>query len=111
MDAGVPETSPRAQDARRRRAGRSEHPPLFRREFVGEPALGVDRRHTAGTGRRDRLPVDRIHRIASGKDTLHIGVTRTGCHLDIADWIELQLALHELRVGFVADCDEGRFNR
>ena len=42
----------------------------LRQALLREPALRVDRRHAARAGRRDRLAVDRIHRVAAGEHAL-----------------------------------------
>src|SRR5688500_20359315 len=76
-----------------------------------EEALGVDGRHAAAAGGRDRLAVGRVLHVA-GRE--HAGDSRGGrARLgdEVASLVHLELALEEPRVWLVAVGDEHALDR
>src|SRR3954451_6001063 len=80
---------------------------LDRRLFVAQVALGVEGAHAAGAGGGDRLAVGVVDDVADGEDAAQVGAGRAKLGEDVAALVGLDLALHDLRLGEVADRDEG----
>ena len=63
--------------------------------------LSFQGRHTARAGGGDGLAVDLVLHVAAGKDTFDAGFGGAGDGLDVADIVEIKLALKESGVGLV----------
>src|SRR5690606_7667432 len=74
--------------------------------LVGQPALGIDSRLTAGAGRGDRLTVDTVHDVAAGEDAGDVGAGARVLNQDVAVVVQLHLALHQFAARVVAHGDE-----
>ena len=79
--------------------------------LLGEQALGVERRHTAGAGGGDRLAVDVILHVAGGEDAVDVRLGRAGRREQVAGLVVVELVDEELRVRVVADRDEDAVDR
>src|SRR5690606_4208790 len=75
--------------------------------LCGQPAFGIERRHTTSAGGGDRLAVVVVGDIAGGEDPLDTGV-RAERHRpgDVALFIHLDLPCEEIGVGRVTDGGE-----
>src|SRR6478609_1700151 len=73
---------------------------------VGEEPLGVERRGTAGAGRRDRLAVGVVDQVAAGEDARDVGAGGAALDEHVALGVELDDALDELVARVVPDGDE-----
>ena len=74
--------------------------------LLGKPALGLDRRHAAETGRGHRLAVDVVGDIARREYAGHARRGRERRCLDVAIRLDRELALEETGSGLVSDRDE-----
>src|SRR5947207_9094485 len=74
-----------------------------------EETFGVDRRHTAGSGRGDCLSIYGILHIAAFEDSGNVSGRRMTGGFQIANFVHLELAFEKISVGFVADSDEDPF--
>src|SRR5690625_2754238 len=83
----------------------------FDHAVLCEPALGVNRRHTARSRRRDGLPVNVVLGISTRKDARNAGVGRVALRFDVTLRIHLQPPFEHLRGGLMTDCNEERLNR
>src|SRR5690625_1782000 len=83
----------------------------FDHAVLREPALGVNRRHTARSRCRDGLPVHVVLGISTRKDARDAGVGRVALRFDVTLRIHLQPSLEHLRVGLMTDCNKERLNR
>src|SRR5258706_12006820 len=71
-----------------------------------EVALGLERRHTSGAGRGDRLPVNVVLHVAGRENPGPRGHGRAGPGHDVAALVEVELAGEELGVRVVPDRHE-----
>src|SRR5690625_1366561 len=83
----------------------------FDHAVLCEPALGVNRRHTARSRCRDGLPVHVVLGISTRKDPRDAGVGRVALRFDVTLRIHLQPTLEHLRVGLMTDCNKERLDR
>src|ERR1700721_377924 len=81
------------------------------RFFSGEPALGLERRHAAEAGRRDRLTEHVVRDVAGGEHALDASRRRTGRSLTVAVGLEGELAAHQFGRRLVSDRDEDAVDR
>src|SRR5574338_447620 len=63
-----------------------------------QPALAVDGRHAAGAGRRHRLAVGGIHRVAAREDARDPCARAAGLDLQVADLVEVELPAEQVGV-------------
>src|SRR6478736_4747513 len=73
---------------------------------LGEPAFGVDGRRTAGTGRRDGLPVRVVDEVAAGEHAGDLRVRGGGVDVHVARVVEIDLVADQRAARVVADGDE-----
>ena len=87
-------------------------PPLF--SFSGvltllldrlQPLLTIDRRHASRAGGGDRLAIELILDVACDEDSGNAGAGAV-FRLDVPDLVDLKLALEDVGVRPVSDCDE-----
>src|SRR5437667_6421331 len=74
-------------------------------------ALGLQRGHASGPGRRHRLTVREVLHVTRGEHTGHAGLRGPGLHLDVAVRQQLDLAPEDLGVRLMADRDEEAVDR
>src|SRR6266702_352723 len=114
--AGAIDTKPRATA---RRSVRSFSPTsiIFMRSIpllggvLAKETLGVDGRHAARAGGRDRLAIGRVRHVPGREDALDAGGGRRRVRLEVADLVHRELALEEPRVRLVADAHEEAADR
>src|SRR6187402_2508436 len=80
---------------------------LGRGRGVAQVPLGVEGTHAAGAGGGDGLAVGVVDDVADGEDAGEVGPGRAWLGEDVALPIGLDLTLDDLRLGDVADRDEG----
>src|SRR5580704_10566086 len=74
--------------------------------LLGKPALGLNRRHAAETGRGHCLAVNVVGDIACREYARHARRGREGRRLDVAIRLDRELALEKTGGGLVSDRDE-----
>src|SRR5271166_1497497 len=73
---------------------------------VAQVPLGVKRGLTARAGSRDRLTVGAVDEIAGGEHARAVGAGGLALGYDVAVLVKVDLPLHQVRLGLVADSDE-----
>src|SRR6516225_5738319 len=81
------------------------------RLVFGQPALGVDRRRTAGARRRDGLPVGPVHDVTAGEDAVDRGARGRLLDEQVAVGVGGELAGEQLAARRMADRDERAADR
>src|SRR2546423_14030044 len=71
-----------------------------------EPSFRVDRGAAPGARGRARLTVGAVHQVAGREDAVEVGVRSTPLGDHVAVLVQVDLPLHELAAGVVADRDE-----
>lgn len=72
----------------------------------GQEAFGIQSRLTAASGGGNGLLITWIGNIARRKDTRHIGCGRIALRLNVAEFVQFNLALEDLGIGLMADSEE-----
>src|SRR3954468_585079 len=76
------------------------------RRAVAQVPLGVECRLAAGTGCRDRLAIYMVDQVACGEHARDTGARRLAFGEHESVLVDLDLALHQMRVRTMADRDE-----